>query len=372
MSGSELRIDDAETAESDAAHPEGDVTWAEQEPDIGDLLGFDFSDENAVDRSGLRALINSALISHRRLPMLDVIFDRTARRMTTSLRQMTDENVEVTLDDVTSTRFGDFQASLPQPTVIGVAYSAKLDNYCLVAADAHLVSSIVDLLLGGRRKAGVMSIEDRRFTAIELSLAERMLSLLVSDLDDAFQPVESAEFTLDRLETTPRFAAIAQDASVCALAKFRVRIDELGGRASVIIPHATLEPLRGPLLREFIGEAHNADAAWRENLLMQIKPVAISIDAIIAEKTLSLGEVSALRKGDTLIFTGAADGEIDLRAGDASIGAGEMGRSGDCVAVKLSSTVMKETADDLGNPAETKAHEQEPPSLDNLGGGDTP
>lgn len=131
---------------------EDDVSWSDGD-EVSDLLGFAFADENAIDRSGLKALVNSALVSHRRLPMLDVIFDRTARLMTTSLRQLTDDNVEVSLDDVTSTRFGDFLQTVAQPAVIGVVRAAALNNYCLVAADAALVYSIVDLLLGGRRGA---------------------------------------------------------------------------------------------------------------------------------------------------------------------------------------------------------------------------
>ena len=317
---------------------EDEVAWSdgdESGDDISDLFGFDFDAEEGVDRSGLRALINSALVSHRRLPMLDVVFDRTARAMSTSLRQMTDDNVEVALDDVTSTRFGDFLAALPQPTVVGVAYSPLLDNYCLVAADATLVSSIVDLLLGGRRGGGALSIDDRGFTAIELSLAERMLSLLVGDLDAAFKPVADPQFTLDRIETTPRFAAIVQEASVCALAKFRISIDELGGRASIIIPHATLEPLRDELLREFIGEAHGADAMWRDHLAEEVKAASINISAVFAEKEMRLCDIRQMKKGDTLVFNASASSCIDVRSGDALLGRGKIGRSGDRVAVRL-------------------------------------
>jgi len=336
----------SETLEVD--HDDDDVTWSEdQGDDISDLFGFDFDAESSVDRSGLRALINSALVSHRRLPMLDVIFDHTARRMSTSLRQMADDNVEVALDDVTSTRFGDFLAALPQPTVVGVVYSPLLDNYCLVAADATLVSSIVDLLLGGRRGAGALSIDDRGFTAIELSLAERMLSLLVKDLDDAFQPMATTKFAIDRIETTPRFAAIVQEASVCALAKFRIRIDELGGRASIIIPHATLEPLRDELLREFIGEAHGADAVWREHLTKEVKSATVDLSAVLAAKTMPLEDLRRLSEGDTLVFSTPPSSAIDLRSGDALIARGKVGRSGDRVAVRLESKNQ-----DSGEPEE--------------------
>ncbi len=315
---------------------DNDVTWSEEpEEDFSEIFGFDFDAEDGVDRSGLRALINSALVSHRRLPMLDVIFDHTSRRMSTSLRQLTDDNVEVALDDVTSTRFGDFLGALPQPTVVGVVYSPFLENYCLVAADATLVSSIVDLLLGGRRGVGALQIDDRGFTAIELALAERMLSLLVNDLDGAFKPIAEPHFALDRIETTPRFAAIVQEASVCALAKFRIRIDQLGGRASIIIPHATLEPLRAALLSEFIGEAHGADSVWREHLASEVRSATIELRAVLAQKELSLGGVKGLKRGDTLVFPATASSGVALCAGEVTIGRGKIGRSGDRVAVRI-------------------------------------
>ncbi|MEQ8748828.1 MAG: hypothetical protein RIC52_03545, partial [Amphiplicatus sp.] len=109
---------------SDPIQPEpssDDVEWSDRDDagDMSGLLGFDLSAAAEVDRSGLRALVNSALVSQRRLPMLDVVFDRTARLMTTSLRQLTDDNIEVTLDDISTTRFGDYLQGLAPPAVIG-------------------------------------------------------------------------------------------------------------------------------------------------------------------------------------------------------------------------------------------------------------
>lgn len=318
---------------------EDDVSWSDGD-EVSDLLGFAFADENAIDRSGLKALVNSALVSHRRLPMLDVIFDRTARLMTTSLRQLTDDNVEVSLDDVTSTRFGDFLQTVAQPAVIGVVRAAALNNYCLVAADAALVYSIVDLLLGGRRGGGSLAIDDRTFTAIELGLAQRILSLLVEDLADAFKPVAAGAFLLDRLETTPRFAAIAQEASVCAIAKFRVKVEGRGGRATILIPHAALEPVRKILLREFIGEASDADRDWREHLAAEVAAASIDLRVVLAEKDMTIGALQALKPGETLVFK-TSPGPVDIKSGGTVLGRGRVGRSGDVVAVKLETPIMR-------------------------------
>src|SRR5262245_28569272 len=65
--------------------------------EIYSLLGFSLSDLSINDNSGIRAIIDSAMVSYERLPMLEIVFDRLVRLMTTSLRNFTSDNVEVSL-----------------------------------------------------------------------------------------------------------------------------------------------------------------------------------------------------------------------------------------------------------------------------------
>src|SRR5262249_12443708 len=76
--------------------------------EIDSLLGFSLSDVSLNNNSGIRAIIDSAMVSYERLPMLEIVFDRLVRLMTTSLRNFTSDNVEVSLDRITSVRFGDY------------------------------------------------------------------------------------------------------------------------------------------------------------------------------------------------------------------------------------------------------------------------
>ena len=69
--------------------------------EIDTLLGFSMTDVSISDNSGIRAIIDSAMVSYERLPMLEIVFDRLVRLMTTSLRNFTSDNVEVTLDRIT-------------------------------------------------------------------------------------------------------------------------------------------------------------------------------------------------------------------------------------------------------------------------------
>ena len=318
------------------------VDWVENlgRDEIEDLLGFDLSSEAGADRSGLRALINSALISHRRLPMLDVVFDRASRLMTTNLRQLTNDNVDVRLDDVSSTRFGDFLMSVPSPSVIGVVRAHELDNYCLIAIDAELVYSIVDFLLGGRSDGAGIAIADRGFTTIELALTQRVLKTLADDLTNAFEPVAKIPFTLERIETTPRFAAIAQNASVCSLAKFRVEVEGRGGRAAVLFPHATLEPIYKLLLREFISEMHAGEDEWSQHLHDEVNATKLDLRAVLAEKEISIADLGQLKAGETILFGGPANKSVEIRAGETVVATGAVGRTGDRIAVRLGAAAL--------------------------------
>src|ERR1700755_988829 len=57
--------------------------------EIDNLLGFNVGEVNIDDNSGIRAIIDSAMGSYERLPMLEIVFDRLVRLMTTSLRNFT-------------------------------------------------------------------------------------------------------------------------------------------------------------------------------------------------------------------------------------------------------------------------------------------
>ncbi len=75
-------IDDGE-ADLDNSSRGADRVLNQEE--IDNLLGFNIDDQFSNDQSGIRALVNSALVSYERLPMLEIVFDRFVRETTTSL-----------------------------------------------------------------------------------------------------------------------------------------------------------------------------------------------------------------------------------------------------------------------------------------------
>ncbi len=165
----------------DAGDGDGGTRILNQE-EIDSLLGFDDDSGMNGEMSGMMALVNSAMVNYERLPMLDIVFDRLVRLMSTSLRNLTTDNVEVSLDQVSTVRFGDYMNSIPLPAMLSVFKAEEWDNNGLFVTDSALIYSIVDVLLGGRKGTPAIRVEGRPYTTIETKLVEKMVQVSLGDL----------------------------------------------------------------------------------------------------------------------------------------------------------------------------------------------
>ncbi len=303
--------------------------------EIDSLLGFDLSEDDYNERSGIRAIINSAMVSYERLPMLEIVFDRLVRLMTTSLRNFTSDNVEVSLDNISSIRFGDYLNSIPLPAILAVFRAEELDNYGLLTVDSNLIYSIVDVLLGGRRGTAALRIEGRPYTTIERVLVQRMVEVVLNDAKAAFEPLTPVNFNLDRLETNPRFAAIARPANAAILVKLRIDMEDRGGRVELLLPYATLEPIRKMLLQQFMGEKFGRDNIWESHLATELWTTQMEVRAVLDEQQVPLSKVLNLQVGETIVLNASADSPVQLRCGAIPLTTGRMGRKGHSIAVRV-------------------------------------
>ncbi|MGN6310663.1 MAG: flagellar motor switch protein FliM [Xanthobacteraceae bacterium] len=309
--------------------------------EIDNLLGFSVGEINIDDNSGIRAIIDSAMVSYERLPMLEIIFDRLVRLMTTSLRNFTSDNVEVSLDRITSVRFGDYMNSIPLPAVLSVFKAEEWENFGLATIDASLIYSMIDVLLGGRRGQASLRVEGRPYTTIETNLVKRLIEVVLADAEQAFRPLSPVTFTIDRLETNPRFAAISRPANAAILVRLRVDMEDRGGNIELLLPYATIEPIRNVLLQMFMGEKFGRDPIWEGHLATEIAQAEIAVDAVLYEAELPLKQLMKLQVGDTLPLDMRADALVAVRCGNVTLTEGRMGRVGDRVAIRVTKNLRK-------------------------------
>ena len=312
--------------------------------EIDSLLGDDGAAEVSDDRSGMQRIVSSGLVSYERLPMLDIVFDRLVRMMTTSLRNFTGDNVEVAIDGITSLRFGDYLDSIPLPAILAVFKADQWENHGLMVVDSALIYSVVDVLLGGRRGTAAIRIEGRPYTTIERSLVERLIRVVLQDLSASFEPLSPVNFRFERIEVNPRFATISRPPNASVLVRLRVDMEDRGGRLDLLLPYATLEPVRELLLQQFMGEKFGRDSIWETHVAEELRGTDVELNVVLAEQPMRLADVMRLQVGDRIALDAQIGAPVQVRCGTLPLFEGRLGRRKDRVAVRLDAELARPQA----------------------------
>ena len=315
---------------------------------ISQILNQDEIDSllsNGIERdeqTGVQALLNTSTVSYERLPMLEIVFDRLVRLMSTTLRNFTQFNIEITLEGIDTMRFGDYLDAVAPASMISVFKAEEWDNFGLMTIDSSLIYTMVDVLLGGRRGTAAMRLDGRSYTLIERNLIEKMLHLVLSDLSAAFDPLSPVTFRFDRLETNPRFAMISRPSNAAVVAKFRIDMEDRGGRVEVLLPYAMLEPVRELLLQGFMGEKFGRDSIWENHLAEALWVSEIDLLAVLDRHMTSLKQVLNWKVGTRLLLNATPDSEVEMVCGDIPMFYGRMGRKGDHIAVQIEDKIKRQ------------------------------
>lgn len=320
--------DDGMTAFADSVDDE-----AIDQSEIDDLFGMSMDEEE--EATGIEAIVNNAAVRHQRLPLLEACIERLVRSLTNTMRKFTLGNVELSLADSTSIRFGNYIESVPLPTLISIFEIPEWNGYGLITIDSPLIYSIIDVLLGGGNSTKSLAIEGRSFTKIEAMLIERLIRLILDEMTTAFEPLSKVTFEHERLESTPSRAMIVHPTDKAVLFKIDVDMDNRGGSAEILLPYATLEPVASLLKQMFMGEKFAKDGIWETHLSNETLMSNTELDVVLGQQTIPLKTMMTLEVGTTLPLSVKPDDFMIVRCGDTPLMRGKVGRVGDNMAVQV-------------------------------------
>ena len=225
--------------------------------------------------------------------------------------------------------------------MLAVFKAEEWDNYGLMVIDSAMIYSIVDVLLGGRRGTAAMRIEGRPYTTIERTLVERLIQVVLADLSASFDPLCPVTFRFERLEVNPRFATIIRLSNAAVLARLRIDMEDRGGRLELLLPYATLEPVRELLLQQFMGEKFGRDSIWETHLAEELWNTEVELDVVLDEQTMRLSDIMDLKPGSRIMLNAGLDAPVQLRCGAVAMFEGKVGRRKNHVAVRIDREVIR-------------------------------
>ena len=297
------------------------------------------------DAANVMKRLAETAISHERLPMLDIVFDKLSRMLTESFLHLVSTDVQVSLNDVDYTRFGDF-ISADAPRIIAVVRAEEWDNSFIIAIDTRLIFALSEMLMGGAPGNLDKDIGDgaRTPTNIEMQIAKRIFTIVAERLGDAFDSVAKVEFAIERLELNPQFAAIARLTSAAIDGDLSLSVAGVEGALKVIFPYTTLEPLKGSLQQMFVGERIGRDTTWENHFERAVMNTELTFEAILHQQNAALNEILNWKPGDTITFDASAESEVRLLCDGLEFFRGPMGRKNGRIAAQIEHMTLSEQA----------------------------
>ncbi len=296
----------------------GDV---ETEEDLaakdGVVRSFDFTSHDRIVRG--------------RMPTLEMINERFARKFRISLFNMLRRSAEISVGGVQMLKFSEYIHSLFVPTSMNIVKIKPLRNSALIVFDPKLVFILVDNFYGGVGRHA--KIEGRDFSNTEQRVIQIVLNDVFTDMVEAWKPVLPIEFKFNTMEVNPQFANIVSPTEVVVVSTFHVELDGGGGDIHVTMPYSMLEPIRELLDAGIQSDVTEKDERWSISLNEEVKTAEVELSSTLTKIEMRLRDILHLQEGDIVPFE--MPEYVTLRAEGVPIFEGKFGESGGNLAVKM-------------------------------------
>jgi flagellar motor switch protein FliM len=235
-----------------------------------------------------------------RMPTLEIINERFARNLRIGFFNFIRRNAEISVGPVRVQKYSEFIRNLVVPTNLNLVHIKPLRGTGLLIFDPDLVFLVVDNLFGSDGRFHVR-VEGRDFTPTEQRIIQKMLEVVFTEYQKAWEPVYPIEFSYLRSEMNTQFANIATPTEVVVAVTFHIELGAGGGDFHVCLPYSMVEPLRDILASTMQADRTEVDNRWVNLMQRQVQAAEVELVATLATARISLGQILNLKEGDVIM-----------------------------------------------------------------------
>lgn len=264
----------------------GDIDTEEvAEASPGDANDFDFSSQDRIVRG--------------RMPTLEMINERFARNIRTSIFELLRRSPVVSVEDIQNLKFSEYIQTLLMPANLNIISASPLPGSALIVFDPKLVFALVDSFYGadGSRQS---KIEGREFTGTEMRLVRKLIDDLFLGLQKAWKPVLELNLKYQNAEINPQFANIVTPSEVVVVSSFKIDLEIGSGDLHITMPYSMLEPIKELLDAGMQSDSTGKDERWGIRLKDEIRSAPVTIESTLATRKLPMRDVLNFKPGDVI------------------------------------------------------------------------
>ena len=306
----------------------------------GELDADDFTETKSVKVKEY-VFSRPAKFSKEHLRTLEIIFEHYGRLLSSNLPAYLRKNVQVEVMNSEAVTYSEFSNALSNPVLLGVVNMAPLSGNIIIEIATNLGYAIIDRLLGG---VGEPLEKKREFSEIELSILEKIFTILIDLLREPWTNVVEIHPYLERIETNPQFAQIISPTEMIAIVTVNINIGGVEGLMNICLPYLTLEDVMDKLNTKywFSTMQDRDETSYADVIETAINRALIPVSAELGKSSLTVMDFINLQVGEVIKLNRKIEDELDIYVGNIVKFKALPGSFNDDYAVKVTEIIREE------------------------------
>ncbi|MFC3907989.1 flagellar motor switch protein FliM [Legionella dresdenensis] len=232
------------------------------------------------------------------LPVLDKIYDRTARFFANDIYLLMAKDLQMKQEAMSVVKHLEFLSALPNPTFMAIYRFKPLRGKALIMFDSIFVFDLVNYYFGGSSQFLAQTRTD--YTVAELRVMNIVLGKLARNIEHAWAPIMKLDIVKVNEETNPQLVHIAEPNELLLVTRFSVEFGRESGTFSFVIPYSMVEPIKQQLELGAARPDDEIDPNWVMSLKEELMDVELTVTSVMAETTSTLDKIVNWQVGDFL------------------------------------------------------------------------
>jgi len=250
---------------------------------------------------------NAGQINNEQMRAISLLNDLFARNLTHNLGAWLRTRFQVNLVSAEQMSFNEFLLRIPELCYVSSVRLEPLGALSVLQLDLSLVPPMIDLLLGGEGKPGMV----REMTDIEEAILSSVTEVICRELSSAWQPV-GLSFVFERRQMQTQIARLMPVTEKTLCLSFEIRMSGSAGLLNLAFPAVVSNTILRRLVGDW-GRRRRHPVETRQRMEDQLRQVRLGSSLQLPAVRLSARELSELVPGTVLSLRVASNQSAELR-----------------------------------------------------------
>lgn len=249
-------------------------------------------------------------LSKEYINTLYMIFENFSKLAGNLMSTQVRTNVNMKIGAVEQISFDEFIRSTPNPTLMGIFRSKPLSGTQVLEVNPHFCEQYIELVCGGfESNYSKRMSKKEKFTDIELSLMEELVSNILKSYEAAWSEIIEINTFIDLIETNPQMVQNLSPNEPVILASFIVEIFSEKSFINLCIPYISIESIMDKLsFKNWFDFEKESVEENKENISERLMSSDVNLEVSLGKSSITINDFLQLEEGDIL--------QLDMKTND--------------------------------------------------------